>query len=724
MRRLRARTGATMAASMIAVFAWSLAEEPEPTAVSEQAEVRLVQVDVSVIDPKGSSYRSVEGLSLEQFEIRLDGRELSDEQREALRFDPICAAADGEILPAAAPRPIIALVDFNYLDGQGRADVARAIETLADRGAEEGPDEQLIYKIYGFTRQLTPLTDGFTSDPALLARAARLVRETAWRSKPADPPRRGPSAFADPPDAGAESDVPSSDDEPLVDAQELAGFDILESVQSLLETARLSDFWGDARSEYRASASLAAIEMMLRAHGALSGRKILVLFSSEAFAFSQRDRLEQETAAITELARQGFAIWTVDAAGLMRERTGRSSLISLLAQDTGGGSVRNTSALDRAFDGAAEQLSCYYLFSLPVAARPEKDESWQLSVRLDTDRYPELWGYRIVAPSRISVPERKKVLDGRRLAGLLSPEDFRDPPVAVTVDFPTRRGERRVLPVRLRVPLRELRWRRAEQGVAARLLADAVIERLDERGVDLVCQLGAEKTGELELRLARAPRADERAALAIELPCVIKRDGLFSARGVVTDLADERVGAGHSTVFVGRPRGESWQVFTPRVEAASGRDLFWGPGLETPVRDRQRRVWRAVDERSPAEPDDRVALSYVLCGPDASGAGEELKHLLARLGADGSVVELRSFQPDAFSLSAGQADEGPFCAAARVGVAELTLGAGRYAFAVANAAMPADALRPLLQRHIETRSRGERLPEGILALSPFTIAAP
>ncbi|MCU0225147.1 MAG: hypothetical protein MUF27_14010 [Acidobacteria bacterium] len=138
----------------------------------ERAEARLVQVDVSVVDPKDGSYRSVPGLSAEQFELKLDGRALSAEDRAALRFDPICdAAGDG------MARPILVIVDFNYVDARGRAKVADAIDGLAD-GAAARPE---VYKVYGLTRQVRELTPGFTRDPARLHEAAAAIRAVAFR---------------------------------------------------------------------------------------------------------------------------------------------------------------------------------------------------------------------------------------------------------------------------------------------------------------------------------------------------------------------------------------------------------------------------------------------------------------------------------------------------------------------------------------------------------------
>jgi hypothetical protein len=134
----------------------------------ERAEARLVQVDVSVIDPKKSPYRSMPGLQLDQFDIRLDGVKLTTEQRAAVKFDPMC-----DDHAAESGRWVVVLVDFNYVDERGRLAVSRALDELAIT-AKSGAE---VYKFYAMTRQLRALNAGFTKDPVEIQRVARLIRQ-------------------------------------------------------------------------------------------------------------------------------------------------------------------------------------------------------------------------------------------------------------------------------------------------------------------------------------------------------------------------------------------------------------------------------------------------------------------------------------------------------------------------------------------------------------------
>lgn len=154
------------------------------TDLVERAEVKLVQVDVSVIDPKKSSVASVPDVPLEAFDIRLDGKKLTEEQAALLKLDRICGPATATVPGPEGPqevrRPIVVVVDFNYVDAQGRERVADAIDKIG-AGAAGQPE---VYKIYGLTRQVRALTASFTRDAAEIRGAAEIIRKTAWRGEP------------------------------------------------------------------------------------------------------------------------------------------------------------------------------------------------------------------------------------------------------------------------------------------------------------------------------------------------------------------------------------------------------------------------------------------------------------------------------------------------------------------------------------------------------------
>jgi hypothetical protein len=722
--------------------------------LAERIEVRMAQADISITE--GDALRSVPGITLGQLDVRLDGRRVEDEVLARAKLDYVCDDAPSVSVPGSSLddrlralelRGVLAMVDFNYLDAAGRHRVAEAFDEIA-RGAVDGDD---AFKIYGYTRQLRLLTPGFTRDPDELRAAASAVRGEAYRAKPAT----GATEFASAQGTQytPESDIPRAlPSDPFLQVSEAlsaagggaeGGFastgspdaaSLLQRVQGGFAALRaeisLSNDLADALSEYRPTASIAALETILRAHSGLPGRKALILFSSEAFSFADRARAEQATRALKDLARRGFTIWTVDVEGMTRQGTG--VLLSSLAAETGGRSVRRTGRLATAFEGASEQLSCYYLLSVPVQSAPERTVRRSLTVRLDTDRHPELWNYRVTSPSQLIVPDRASLRREEQVAALTMPEEFDDLPVVVTLDYPVAgSGGGEVVPVRVRIPLGPLEWRDAEQGVEARVQIDAVVERDTGSGVRILRTVDRAGEGRrLEIRLPKPPRAGEETGLQVEVSAPFDRDGLYTARAVVTDLGAGVTGAARSTAWVGRRGSSAWGVHAPRVEtlpaSASRRDLIWSVGAsDTSGRPRLERdtagvTWRTVSRALPARAGDFVALRFVLCGPDATLAEGAFRPFVARRGVDGGLDVELWLTSGGLRLS-GLPERGSFCAAAAAVVQSAELHEpGEYTFGLARRGGPqGDRPRP---EDARAADRGPAPPGWIVAASvPFSL---
>ena len=639
-----------------------------PSGKREEVEVRLVQVDISVLAPGSKTHASVPGLSLEHFEVWLDGKRLDDKPDSGLIFDSFCDEIDaggptsegegrgGAPNVATAPlreRRIIAVVDFNFLDSRGRFRVAEAIDKIAE-SAGSGAE---VYKIYGLTRQVYELTGGFTRDPAVLHRAAAVIRATSHR---------------------------------VTRSGQIPGVIFLDSLgtsdralgyrppESALEAALgISDQLFDAVSAYDPGASVAALEGILRANSAWQGRQVVILFSGEGFRLVREERIAFVSRGLKEMFRHGFTVWTVDVEGLSRREASRSRLMSMIARESGGDSIRYTGNLDAAFRGASEQLSCYYLLSVPVRAELGRSRRHQLNVKFDTVKHPELWGHRIIAADQVQVVDRQTRRRSQRMAALFSPQDFDQPPVNVLLSYPVLREGKRVLPVAIRVPLAALEWTPTDKGVEAEVLVDLVVERDTGRSTEVVCALGPEDLSRLKLQLSRRPRAESRSSLVFELSCPLRKDGFHTARGVVTDLASYSSGAGMSAVQTVASTGETWSVPVARIRASSGKDFVWRPGKTSVRRDKARESWRAVAPGGRVDPGDRVGLRHVICGADISAAPSRFRHLLARVVDPTSRAVEIAFPPAAVRLLGG-ADEGPFCAAAEIVIPEFSLEPGHY----------------------------------------------
>lgn len=734
MRKAPRLTGsAALVAALLPLLASpvALGQDANAPAIEERVDVRIVQIPLSVVDPGADTRASVRGLTIDHLEVFVDGRALEGAARARMSLDEICGETvpgpvpGEESAPAAEPRPVLVIIDFNYLDTRGRHTVARAIEELAER-----PASGESYKIYSFARQLRLLTPGFTNDAAELRRTAEAIRATTFSRRAisvmAGLPGDARDAAADTGAAFGSDEAPEGPGQWFDDVRRSAlGGSALTRITAdsaaTIEAAITESFRPDFATgtlDYDPQATVAAMESVMRAHSALPGRKILALFSSESFRLTDETLLTRATQAIADLARrEGFAIWTADVEGLARQRgSGTSELLSAFAGDSGGDSLRRTSELGRLFDGARQQLSCYYLLSLPVDADRERAVRRDISVKIDTARYPDLWKLRVYGPPVLALPTPKDRLRDDRIAALMSPEDFTTPPLTVTIEYPREAKGGTAVPARFRVPLDALAWSpAAEGGVRARALFDGLVERETGRGVRFLCRLGSEETGPLELRMPREPKPADRFGLSIELWCAFEEEGPHTARGVVTDLESERIGAARGTVIVRRKPGETWRVDDVRLLAATGKDFVWRPGLTAARRDAERLSWVDTEGRDLAS-DDRIALAAVLCGPGTAKAPLPSYALLVR-AADGSARVRQVFGGDAPSIGTSTR-ETPFCAPAMLTIEPFSLEPGSYALALVKTPEAVEAARELFET-------GAMPAEGtdVLALHPFSVGS-
>jgi hypothetical protein len=323
-----------------------------------------------------------------------------------------------------------------------------------------------------------------------------------------------------------------------------------------------------------------------------------------------------------------------------------------------------------------------------------------------------------MAPTQVAIEARSAGLTRQRVAALLAPDDFTRPPVSAMLDFPSAMQGKDVLIGRFRVPLSELTWIPSEDGaVGARVLVDAVVQRDNGAGLDTVCQVGGETQGELALRLPKPPPPGTRAGFTIEVPCSYRKDGLHVARGVVTDLEAGAAGAGRSTVVIRSGGRDTWTAMAARVEAASGLDLVWRPGMTAARRESGRGAFRVVNGHQPADGSDRVSLSYVLCGPERTEVRRRVRHLLVSTASDGS----RSIQPmpETALVLAEPAGAGSFCTQARLTIPEYTLTEGLYTFAVVDASADAEVVAASIGASAKA---GAARPAGLLASTSFRVA--
>ncbi|MBP7148054.1 MAG: hypothetical protein KBD01_10950 [Acidobacteria bacterium] len=672
----------------------------------EHETVRRVQVDVSVIDPRGDSWSSVPGLRREDFELRLDGRPLPPDIAERVEFDPICPGAEER---SSEPRPtLIVLADLNFLDLRMRHKVAEALLALAETMRQR----PLRVKVLAYTREITPLTEEFTSSPEQVVRAARALTEIIA----AGPPRSDPPPPQDTFRAGTEESTPPVDREIQsfhTRDEVLQAFSVTEPVLSTLPEDRPSPHEQLARLDVDPRPSLTAIEAVLLAHAGLRGRKALVLFSSGWFELPEELWLSYTTDP--RLAAQGgFTVWSVDAAGLATSSP-RSRLLDLLGTSSGGGLVRGAGRLDVVFDRVVAQQSCYYLFSIPIRQPRTASERHSVDVRLHSRSNPQHWRYRVRTASTFTVLGSREMSQRRRLAGLMEPDAHPFPEARVSASYPAGSGTL-VLPVEMSALLSDLTFQRDPRrgDYTARIAWEGFVADAQGRQV---CRLGDGQ--ERSVRSDSPPERFPPILLVLQSSCPLPTAGTYDARVVIEDLLSGDVGAARARVEVPEPSPAVAAVSAVRLGRASGRDFLAPTGAAKQrdiERDRARQAFIPLLDGESVLVEDRLRVRFVACG-----APEPPHVILGRVPAPNGAG------PNATGSPAGEAlyqlvlaarnrqTRGEFACTEYEAVApESSLPPGEYALTF----LPAETL-------LRTREDIERaLGEAPLARAPFRVVPP
>jgi VWFA-related protein len=440
------------------------------------------------------------------------------------------------------------------------------------------------------------------------------------------------------------------------------------------------DLWRQTR------ASLAAIEAVLRGHAGLRGRKALVVFTGEGFELPNPDDLERESKAVFQAAQESFSIWIVDAQGMYWEGE-RSDLITMLANDTGGGTLRGAPDLSTVFPLVQEALACYYLFSIPVPMVEDEGRSLSVSVSLDTRTYPDLFPYNVQHGTRYRLAGPVEERELTRTAALLNPGDWQTLPIRAELAFPQEQDRRlSYLPVEVSIPLESLTFQPApEGGVEARFLADLAVDR---NGFQTTCLLPPK--GEANLHRIVLPRAlpsDHRGHLVIRDLCPYRGRGLYTLRAVITDTGHDAPGAAHALYQIDPRPGPTLSVTALRAGHNTGSEH-----LLTQLRSGQAKVPRDVERTAfvpllagdAARPGDTMMFRYVLCGPSREEAKDCLRRLVYRKRGSRAEIMFR------LSAAAGGGEAryapSPFCVEIEDALPPNTLQAGDYGFAVVSTA--------------------------------------
>ena len=681
--------GAWTVASAFAQQAPAPPLPPLPAPLVEQQLVRRVQVDVSVIDPRGDAWSSVPGLTRDQFEVRLDGRPLPPAIAVRTEFDAICTndAGTAEARDRLADeRPtIIAFADLNYLDSRMRYGVTQALERLAEIAATRA----VRVKVVAYSRRIIPITNDFVSEPEAIRRAARELAASIAAGPPLEGIAAAPTRESnkDPIDSRSLYDITSGDGPP--DPEPKPAYEVFLPEDFGLRSAEITSARNPtselAAQEIDPRPSLAAIEAVLLAHASLRGRKALVLFSSPWFDLHE-DLFLTYAFEPRRATQGGFSIWTVDARGLGVPTApgGSSRLMEFLATGTGGEAVRAAGSLGVVFDRVISTMSCYYLFSIPLEAPARGEARHTIDVRLDTGKHPEFWNYRVRSTGMVTVASRQKLRERRRLGALMDPTGFPLPDVRVSVAYPSRDGAL-VAPIQVAALLADLTFvRDPERGdLVARFAWEGLVT--NENG-DPVCSLGdgVERTVRLETPPSRYPPT----YLLMSASCALPGPGDYDVRTLVEDLVTGEVGAAQVRLALPAPATGMAPVSAVRLGRSTGRDFLLDPartkGREVP-RDASRIAVVPLLNGESVQSADRVLLRFVACGL----AGTPRTILFRPVpGADGKPARESIYQ--ILPTPRGEVrGETTTCREYEAAAPESSLAPGTYGIAIIDPAVPA-----------------------------------
>jgi hypothetical protein len=566
-----------------------------------------------------------------------------------------------------------------------RYGVTLALERLAEIAAVR----PIRVKVVAYSRRIIPITTDFVSDPAAIRRAARELAGSIAAGPPLEGITAAPTRQSneDPIDSRSIYDVTSGDGPP--DPEPKPAYEVFLPEDFGLRSAEITSARNPtselAAQEIDPRPSLAAIEAVLLAHSSLRGRKALVVFSSPWFDLHE-DLFLTYAFEPRRATQGGFSIWTVDARGLGVPTApgGSSRLMEFLATGTGGEAVRAAGSLGVVFDRVIATMSCYYLFSIPLAAPPRGEERHAIDVRLDTAKHPEFWNYRVRTTSMVTVASRQKLRERRRLGALMDPTGFPLPDVRVSVGYPAKDGSLTV-PIQVAALLADLTFVRdpARGNLVARFAWEGLVT--DESG-SAVCALGdgVERTVRLETPPSRYPPT----YLLLNGSCALPAPGDFDVRTLVEDLVTGEVGAAQVRLSLPAPAKEMAKISAVRLGRSTGRDFLLDParskGRDVP-RDAARASVVPLLAGESVQSADRVVLRFVACGL----AGTP-RTILFRpvVGADGQPARESIYQimPSPRGEVRGEAAS---CREYEAAAPESSLAPGAYGIAIVDPSVPA-----------------------------------
>jgi VWFA-related protein len=643
----------------------------------------LVQTDVTVLDKRG---RFVDGLTPEQFELRVDGRAVP-----LSFFEHVTAGSASEAtqLAAAGARPtaqpaqgrkplppspargrvIFFFVDDVHLAPDSLARTRKSLTRFVDEQMTEG-DLVAVVSTSGQVGFLQQLTDNKAVLHAAIGRLFSKRETDSYSSK----------VYISEVDANRVQNhrdqelfsylVESTMNEYQMDAS-------MATVAAMIVRDRARQI--NMNTRVAESRTLGGLMGLMRSSAPLAGRK-LVFFVSDGFVLDYKKSNGPDVMRIVteEAARVGAVVYTLDARGTIGEAgvdaarndypdfdnrtTGRNFFdekmsqepLETLAADTGGRAFLNNNAFNDAFSQAVAESSDYYL----IAWRPDTDSqrAGKSRVEVSVRGRPDL---------RVQLRRRYVVTNAARVEKN-----------AESVEKGAAAVEKNAAPVEKNAPASEKRDRGARTSSST------------EGGN------AAPSSAENELRAALAslyPRRDLPLALSVGYLDAPQKGTVLAASmqldGGVLDFGEHGEGAQVDVLGIALDDRGSFATFkqvlaVPRdaLEKSGERFVQWSQQLQLPpglyqvrVAARDRRSGRTGSQSQwieiPGATPGAVSLSSVfVASPKDGGASSPVN--VGRRFARGSRLRFQSF---VYGAGAGHADVTATVSVVRGGETVLTL---------------------------------------------------
>ena len=534
----------------------------------------LVQTDVMVFDKQG---RFVDGLTKDNFELRIDGKPRSIESFELITAgsneESQLAAARGATtinlkrpVPLDRGRIVFFYVDDFHIDLAGVVAAKKVITTFIEK--EMGQNDQAAIASptgqIGFLQQLT-------NDRTVLKLALDRLNVKGFSSRDHDRP-------------------PMSEYEALlIDNNNRDVFDFFVNETMRINPGMTRDMAAHAvRARAESTQNLAArynqntlysLERLVHSAKNLPGRK-LVFFLSGGFLIENRrgDSYEKLREITTAAARNGVIIYSMDTRGLvaslkdasmeqafdpygqlarqtMGELHATQDGMNALAVDTGGKAIFNTNDLKKGLAPALQETSTYYLLAWKPDAEAQKHKKFRnLEVRLINR--PELFvrvrkGFFDLDPpakppvaKESSKPPKPASAPAKLRESIAAAYPERGLPISLSADYYDVADKGALVSTSILIPAEFLQFSEEPDG-KIKAITDVSGAYFDTKGVSHLTFLERLTTTSQSLEAAKSSTSE----ITFNYPAKLA-PGLYQVRVAARDEKSGRTGSAHAWIEV------------------------------------------------------------------------------------------------------------------------------------------------------------------------------